>query len=237
MPCVLIPREQRERAASDALAIGDKAAASRVLPGAAANRPRRSSASGRRVGPLLLRSGTELGSRLRLLHNRSCKARGVPVSCRRGSAQPCRSTQAGAGPRVAGPSVAPTQALRALYGHPHRPANSREGLLTRAARYPAQLGRRSTGCVRRCAGRGDGLPSGIQILPAAADSPGPRGPASAGLRNARHALLIERHLSCDLLVRDTFDLAQIVNDQAGLDGVALKLLVLADGGDLLRRAV
>jgi hypothetical protein len=39
MPCVLIPREQRERAASDALAIGDKAAASRVLPGAAANRP------------------------------------------------------------------------------------------------------------------------------------------------------------------------------------------------------
>ena len=62
-------------------------------------------------------------------------------------------------------------------------------------------------------------------------------PASGGLRNARDALLIERHLSCDLLVRDTFDLAQVINDQAGLDGVALKLLVLADGGDLLRRAV
>ena len=133
------------------------------------NRPKRSSAGGRRVGPLLLRSGTALGSRLKLLHNRSCQGRGVPVSCRRGSAQLCRNTQAGGRPRVAGHSGAPTQALRALYGQPRRRANSREELLTRAAPYPAQLGLRSTGCVRRCADRGDGLPSDTQILPAAAD--------------------------------------------------------------------
>jgi hypothetical protein len=92
---------------------------------------------------------------------------------------------------------------------------------------------------------------GIEILPAAADvtsrvpgaTPGEArrrrdpGPVSGGLRNARDALLIEPHLACDLVVRDTFGLAQIVDDEAGLNGIALKLLVLADGSDLLGRAV
>jgi hypothetical protein len=63
------------------------------------------------------------------------------------------------------------------------------------------------------------------------------GPVSGGLWNARDAFLIEPHLSCDLVVRDTFGLAQIVDDQAGLNGVALKLLVLAEGRQLLGRAV
>src|SRR5947209_1353020 len=60
---------------------------------------------------------------------------------------------------------------------------------------------------------------------------------SSGLRNPRDALLIERHLARDLVVRNAFDVAQAIDDQACLDGVALKLLVLADCGQLLGRAV
>jgi hypothetical protein len=63
------------------------------------------------------------------------------------------------------------------------------------------------------------------------------GSASGGLWNARDALLVESHLLRDLLIRDAFDLAQTVDDQAGLDGVALKLLVLAQSGELVGRAV
>jgi hypothetical protein len=109
-----------------------------------------------------------VGQRNTAAANRSCKCRCAPVSCRRGSAQLCRSTQAGARRHGAGSSGAPTQALKAAYGHPLHQANNREALRTRAARYPAQHGPRSTGCVRRCAARGD-LPSETQILPAAAD--------------------------------------------------------------------
>lgn len=56
---------------------------------------------------------------------------------------------------------------------------------------------------------------------------------SGGLRNARDALLIERQLPRDLLVGDAFDVAQAVDYEAGLDGVALKLVVLAERSKLL----
>ena len=47
------------------------------------------------------------------------------------------------------------------------------------------------------------------------------GRCSGGLRNARDALLIERHLPDDLVVGDAFDLSQAVYDQAGLNGVCI----------------
>src|SRR6187397_2157253 len=58
-----------------------------------------------------------------------------------------------------------------------------------------------------------------------------------GLRNPPDALLVHRHLTRNLIVRCTIDVSKVVHDQTGVDRVAPKLLVLVDGGDLLRRAV
>jgi hypothetical protein len=109
------------------------------------------------------------------------------VSCRRGSVLLCRSTRARQARRVAGPSAAPTRAPQARYG-PRRPANSGEAVPKRAARYRARLGSRSIQCVARFVDRGDGLPSGIEILPVSADvtsrvpgaTPGGKAPARSG---------------------------------------------------------
>src|ERR1039457_2663853 len=60
---------------------------------------------------------------------------------------------------------------------------------------------------------------------------------SCNLRNPRDALLVERHHSCDPLVRDAFDLTQTVDDQAHVCLVAEEILALAQRGELLGGAM
>src|SRR3954454_20586196 len=67
--------------------------------------------------------------------------------------------------------------------------------------------------------------------------PGPEGKASACLRDLPDGLLIERHLAGDALVGVPARVAEVVDDQAGLDGVALELVVVVERVYLLGRAV
>src|SRR5687768_2767589 len=60
---------------------------------------------------------------------------------------------------------------------------------------------------------------------------------SDGLRNPPDGLLVPRHLPGDIVVRRTIEVPEVGHYKAGIGRVAHELLVLANSGELLHRAV